>query len=68
MAAAAVPVEGEVSPDLLGTIDSLSALGDEELWRLAREPAPVAALQLNRSSLVLARSLWVGAGWHPPLD
>lgn len=30
--------------------------------------ATVAALQLNRASLVLARRLWVGAGWHPPSD
>jgi hypothetical protein len=30
--------------------------------------ATVAALQLNRPSLVLARRLWVAAGWHPPLD
>ncbi|MCP4659086.1 MAG: HNH endonuclease [bacterium] len=28
--------------------------------------ATVAALQLNRPSLVLARRLWVNAGWHPP--
>lgn len=30
--------------------------------------ATVAALQLNRPSLVLARGLWVAAGWHPPQD
>jgi HNH endonuclease len=30
--------------------------------------ATVAALQLNRPSLVLARRLWVSAGWHPPRD
>lgn len=30
--------------------------------------ATVAALQLNRPSLVLARKLWVAAGWHPPRD
>jgi HNH endonuclease len=30
--------------------------------------ATVAALQLNRPSLVLARRLWVTAGWHPPKD
>lgn len=28
--------------------------------------ATVAALHLNRPSLVLARRLWVAAGWHPP--
>ena len=30
--------------------------------------ATVAALHLNRPSLVLARRLWVAAGWHPPQD
>lgn len=30
--------------------------------------ATVAALHLNRPSLVLARRLWVTAGWHPPQD
>ncbi|MEA2603662.1 MAG: hypothetical protein QOF89_4654 [Acidobacteriota bacterium] len=30
--------------------------------------ATVAALQLNRPGLVLARRLWVAAGWHPPQD
>ena len=30
--------------------------------------ATVAVLQLNRPSLVLARRLWVAAGWHPPQD
>lgn len=30
--------------------------------------ATVAALQLNRPRLVLARRLWVAAGWHPPQD
>jgi hypothetical protein len=30
--------------------------------------ATVAALQLNRPSLVLARRLWGAAGWHPPQD
>jgi hypothetical protein len=39
-------------------IDGMTAVGR----------ATVAALQLNRPSLVLARRLWVGAGWHPPLD
>ncbi len=36
--------------------------------RTAIGRATVAALQLNRPSLVLARGLWVGAGWHPPPD
>lgn len=30
--------------------------------------ATVAALRLNRPSLVLARGLWVAAGWHPPAE
>lgn len=36
--------------------------------RTAGGRATVAALQLNRPSLVLARKLWVAAGWHPPQD
>ena len=39
-------------------IDGMTAIGR----------ATVAALQLNRPSLVLARRLWVAAGWHPPQD
>ena len=30
--------------------------------------ATVAALQLNRVELVMARDLWIAAGWHPPKD
>lgn len=30
--------------------------------------ATVAALQVNRPSLVLARRLWADVGWHPPAD
>jgi 5-methylcytosine-specific restriction endonuclease McrA len=30
--------------------------------------ATVAALNLNRPSLVLARQAWVMVGWHPPKD
>jgi len=30
--------------------------------------ATVAALQLNRPIRMLARKLWVAAGWHPPQD
>jgi len=33
--ASAAPVE--LSPDLLAAIEALEALGDEDLWRLARE-------------------------------
>ncbi|NJL29560.1 MAG: HNH endonuclease [Thermoanaerobaculia bacterium] len=34
--------------------------------RTAAGRATVAALRLNRPSLVLARKLWIRAGWHPP--
>jgi hypothetical protein len=30
--------------------------------------ATVAALNLNRATLVLARQMWVKVGWHPPRD
>jgi len=30
--------------------------------------ATVAALNLNRPSLVKARQAWVAVGWHPPKD
>ena len=30
--------------------------------------ATVAALNLNRPSLVKARQAWVTVGWHPPKD
>ncbi len=30
--------------------------------------ATVAALNLNRPALVLAREAWVSVGWHPPPD
>lgn len=30
--------------------------------------ATVLALNLNRPPLIKSRELWVGAGWHPPLD
>lgn len=39
-------------------IDGMTAIGR----------ATVAALQLNQPSLVLARRLWVAAGWHPQED
>ena len=28
----------------------------------------VVALQLNNDNLVVARSFWISAGWHPPID
>jgi hypothetical protein len=30
--------------------------------------ATIAALNLNRPSLIRARRLWAGVGWHPPAD
>ena len=30
--------------------------------------ATVIVLQLNRTVLVMARHLWIGASWHPPKD
>lgn len=36
--------------------------------RTAVGRATVAALRLNRDELVVARELWIAAGWHPPDD
>ncbi|MBO0697161.1 MAG: HNH endonuclease [Zavarzinella sp.] len=30
--------------------------------------ATVAALRLNREVRIMARRLWISAGWHPPSD
>jgi hypothetical protein len=35
--AAAVSVENELSPELIGAVEALERSSDEELWRLARE-------------------------------
>jgi hypothetical protein len=43
-----------------------SELGDKIIGRTATGRATVAALHLNRATLVAARRLWVIAGWHPP--
>ena len=42
--------------------------GDRILGLTPTGRATVAALNLNRSSLVLARQAWVSVGWHPPVD
>jgi HNH endonuclease len=42
--------------------------GDRILGLTATGRATVAALNLNRPSLVKARQLWVGVGWHPPRE
>lgn len=43
--------------------DSLFVIGRTAIGR-----ATVIALRLNRPQLVLARTLWVEAGWHPPSE
>jgi hypothetical protein len=45
-----------------------SAEGDHIIGTTATGRATVAALQLNRPALVLARRAWVAVGWHPPAD
>jgi hypothetical protein len=42
--------------------------GDRILGLTATGRATVAALNLNRPSLVKARQAWVTVGWHPPQD
>jgi hypothetical protein len=43
--ASAAPVEEELSRELLADIEALETLGDEDLWRLAREVMSVEARQ-----------------------
>jgi hypothetical protein len=38
------------------------------LGKTAKGRATVAALNMNHPDVVLARRLWVSAGWHPPCD
>ena len=45
-----------------------SADGQQIIGLTAVGRATVNALQLNHVSLVNARRLWVGAGWHPPVE
>jgi HNH endonuclease len=42
--------------------------GDRIIGRSTTGRATVAALNLNRPSLVLARQAWVKVGWHPPKE
>ena len=42
--------------------------GDRIIGITATGRATVAALHLNRPSLVAARQAWVAMGWHPPRD
>lgn len=45
-----------------------SDASDQMLGVTAVGRATVAALRLNRPSLVVSRRAWVSVGWHPPLD
>lgn len=45
-----------------------SAEGDTIIGTTATGRATVAALQLNRATLVASRRLWISVGWHPPRD
>ena len=47
---------------------SWTSEGDCVLGMTPTGRATVAALNLNRPSLVKARQLWVSVGWHPPKD
>jgi hypothetical protein len=42
--------------------------GDQIIGQTPVGRATVAALHLNRASLIKARQLWVLAGWHPPKE
>ncbi|HKB00827.1 MAG TPA: HNH endonuclease signature motif containing protein [Gemmataceae bacterium] len=43
-------------------------VGDEIVGLTPTGRATVAVLQLNREIRVIARGLWVDAGWHPPRE
>jgi hypothetical protein len=45
-----------------------TAEGDRVIGLTPAGRATVAALHLNRPSLVRARQAWVSVGWHPPTD
>ena len=45
-----------------------TAEGDRIVGITPTGRATVAALHLNRPSLVRARQAWVSVGWHPPAD
>ena len=45
-----------------------NADGDAIIGVTAIGRATVAALQLNRPTLIAARRLWISVGWHPPKD
>jgi len=45
-----------------------TAEGDQIIGTTPTRRATVAALNLNRTPLVVARQAWVTVGWHPPRD
>ncbi len=45
-----------------------SSDGERIIGKTPTGRATVAALNLNRPSLVVARRAWVQVGWHPPKD
>jgi hypothetical protein len=45
-----------------------TAEGDRLIGLTPTGRATIAALHLNRSSLVKARQAWVSVGWHPPTE
>lgn len=45
-----------------------NAAGDTIVGTTPSGRATVVALALNRASLLVARRLWIEAGWHPPED
>ena len=50
--ASAAPVEGELSPDLIESLEALQRLDDEQLWALAREAmSPEACRELEHLHL-----------------
>src|SRR5271157_2919636 len=53
---------------LTGEDNSWSEGGSVITGRTPAGRATVAALHLNRPTLVLARRAWVAVGWHPPKD
>ena len=67
------PVTGEIVPlfnprqQIWHDHFAWTADGDLIFGLTATGRATVIALQLNRPTLVVARRLWVLAGWHPPV-
>jgi hypothetical protein len=72
--AALDPVTGELARlfdprrQVWGEHFQWSPEGDRIIGQTPTGRATVAALNLNRPVLVLARRAWVQVGWHPPRD